>query len=113
MNPERRKNARFPVNVPVEIHTEGSDIPIRCAISELSLDGCYVETMFPFPNGTSLDLKLQLEEDAVLITATVITSFPQVGNGFQFVQILPEDREVMRAYLEALAKKEEEAGKDQ
>jgi len=86
---------------------------MRCAISELSLDGCYVETMFPFPIGTSLDLKLHLEEDAVLITATVITSFPQVGNGFQFVEMLPEDREVMRAYLEALAKKEEEAGKNQ
>ena len=113
MNPERRKNARFPLNVPVEIHREGSDTPMRCAISELSLDGCYVETMFPFPIGTSLDLKLHLEEDAVLITATVITSFPQVGNGFQFVEMLPEDREVMRAYLEALAKKEEEAGKNQ
>ena len=95
-------------NVPVEIHTEGSDIPVRCAISELSLEGCYVETMFPFPTGTNLDLKLHLDENAVLITATVITSFPQVGNGFLFVQMLPEDREVMRAYLEALAKKDEE-----
>jgi len=83
-SPERRKHPRFTVSVPVEVHAEGSDTPIRCATSDLSLGICYIESMYPFPVGTSLELKLYLE-DTLLILAKVVTSYPQVANGMQFI----------------------------
>jgi hypothetical protein len=96
----RRESSRLRVRVPIEIEVEGGSGPVRGATADLSAGGCYVETMFPFPVGTTLDLKLQLE-NTLLIAATVVTSDPQVGNGIRFEKMLPEDREELRKYLEA------------
>jgi c-di-GMP-binding flagellar brake protein YcgR len=96
---ERRGSARIKVQVPVEIYPEGSAAPLRGATSDLSLSGCYIESIFPFPVGTRLDLKLQLK-GTLLATATVVTSDPQVGNGIRFSRMLPEDIEELRTFLE-------------
>lgn len=103
----RRAYARVKVNAQVEMEAEGSDTPIRGATSDLSLGGCYIETLYPFPIGTNLDLKLQLD-DTLLIEATVVTSDPQVGNGIRFVRMLSEDREGLKAYLEEAARAQHE-----
>jgi len=103
---EMRRHPRFTVSVPVEVHAEGSDTPIRCTTSDLSLGGCYIESTHPFPVGSTLDLRLQLE-GTLLIQARVITSYPQVGNGMQFTRMLPEDRAELSKFLDALAKKQE------
>jgi c-di-GMP-binding flagellar brake protein YcgR len=102
---KQRKHPRFQVKVPLEIHAEGSNTPFRCATADLSLGGCYLETMFPFPVGASLELKLQLE-GTLLIVAKVVAHYPLVGNGIQFVRILPEDLEELRAFLDSLATQE-------
>jgi c-di-GMP-binding flagellar brake protein YcgR len=99
-NPERREYPRVKISVPVEIHVEGSASPIRGATSDLSLGGCYIETIFPFPVGTALDLKLQIET-TLPIDAIVVTCDPQVGNGMKFAKMLPEDRKALQAFLEA------------
>lgn len=102
---ERRRSPRTKAKVPVEIYTEGSTSPLRGATSDLSLTGCYIESIFPFPMGTNLELKLQLNDTLVLL-ATVVTSDPQVGNGIRFTRVLPEDIEQLRAFLEAAEKSE-------
>ena len=107
-SPERRKHPRFVVSLPVEVHAEGSDTPLRCTTADISLGGCYIESMYPFPVGTILDLKLQLE-GTLLIQSKVVTSYPQVGNGIQFVKILPEDFNELSAFLDSLAKQQERA----
>jgi hypothetical protein len=100
MDPDRRQHPRFKVRVPVEFFTEGSDSPIRGATSDLSLGGCYIETVFPFAIGTRLELKLQVD-GTLLVIATVATSDPQVGNGIQFTRMLPEDIDELRAFLDS------------
>ncbi|MGH9640848.1 MAG: PilZ domain-containing protein [Terriglobales bacterium] len=102
---DRRKHPRFKVSVSVEINVEGDHTPIRWVTSDISLDGCYVESMFPFPVGTSLELKLQLETTLVIL-AKVVTSYPQVGNGIRFVRILPEDLDELRSFLGSLVMRE-------
>jgi c-di-GMP-binding flagellar brake protein YcgR len=97
---ERRENPRLKLRVPVELRTVDSESPMRGATSDISLGGCYIENVFPFPRGTQLELKLQLE-DTLLIMATVVTCDPQVGNGVRFVRMLPEDFEELRQFLAA------------
>jgi hypothetical protein len=101
--PERRENPRVKIKVPVELYLEGKDTPYRTATSDLSLHGCYIETIFPFPIGTVLELKLQLT-GTLLVLATVATSDPQVGNGIKFTKMLPEDIDELRAFLDAAEK---------
>jgi PilZ domain len=105
--PERRDHARFKVKVPLELHFENNDTPYRCATADLSLQGCYIETMFPFPIGTPVEIKLQTSA-TLLILGTIVTNDPQVGNGIQFNKMLPEDIEELRAFLDAAQKEGEE-----
>jgi hypothetical protein len=105
MDPDRRQHPRFKVRVPVEFFSEGSDSPIRGATSDLSLSGCYIETVFPFAIGTRLELKLQID-GTLLVLATVATSDPQVGTGIQFTRMLPEDIDELRAFLDSAQKSE-------
>ncbi len=97
---ERREHTRIKVRVPVQIQTDHGDGPIRGATADLSLSGCYIETIFPFPVGTNLEMQLSIET-IVLIVATVVTCDPQVGNGIRFVRMLPEDRSALEAFLGA------------
>jgi len=96
----QRKHPRVKVAVPVEISVEDSKAPIRGATSDISLGGCYIETMFPFAVGTTMDLKLEAG-GTLLVLARVVTCDPQVGNGIQFTQMLPEDLEELRAFIDA------------
>ena len=113
--PERRDDPRIKIKAPVEIYVEGNTMPLRSATSDLSLHGCYIESMFPFPVGTAVELKLRLN-GTLLVLGEVVTSDPQVGNGIHFSKMLPEDIEELRAFLEAAEKEsigeKQEDGKD-
>jgi len=97
---EQRNSPRVKVKVPVELHIPGNDVPLRGQTSDLSESGCYIESIYPFPIGTVLEMSLQLE-GTVLALGTVVTCDPQVGNGIKFNKMLPEDQELLHAYVEA------------
>ncbi len=78
MDPDRRQHPRFKVRVPVEFFSDGSDSPIRGATSDLSLSGCYIETVFPFAIGTRLELKLQID-GTLLVAEFVDVLWERVG----------------------------------
>jgi len=99
----RRQYSRLKLRVPVELILEGGSSPLRGATADLSLSGCYVESMFPHPVGTKLKLKLRLE-DTLSVPGTVATSDPQVGNGIRFGEMPAEDAVKLRTFLEAAEK---------
>ena len=99
---ERREHPRFKVSVPVEVHAEGATAPLHCATSDLSLGGCYIESMYPFPAGTCLDLKLEAG-GTLVIPAKVVTCDPQFGNGIEFLRMLPEDKAALAKFLDQIA----------
>jgi hypothetical protein len=103
--PERRARPRAKLKVPVELFAPNSDVPLRGATSDLSEIGCYIESIYPFPIGTVLEMSLQLD-GTLLAVGKVVTSDPQVGNGIEFSKMLPEDREELRAFIEAAEKAE-------
>jgi hypothetical protein len=103
--PERRACPRIKVKVPVELFPPGNNVPQRGATSDLSEAGCYIETMFPFPIGTTLEMSLQVH-GTLLALGQVVTCDPQVGNGIEFTKMLPEDQEELRAYVKAALQSE-------
>lgn len=100
---QQRADARVKLKVPVELYLQGNPMPYRCATTDISLNGCYIETMFPFPIGSALEIKLSATS-TLLILASVVTCDPQVGNGIRFTKMLPEDVEELRAFLDAARK---------
>ena len=99
MEKDRRDHPRIKARVPVELFVESSNTPVRCATSDISLSGCYIESIFPFPVGTNLEIKLQIN-DTLVVLATVVSCDPQVGNGIKFTRMLPEDVQELEAFID-------------
>src|SRR5579864_7118963 len=88
---ERRRYPRVRAKLPVEMLC--STMPtMRTATDEISLCGCYIETMFTMDIGTKLALVFSLDGEKIGTNGVVATKYPQVGNGIDFVDIAPQDR---------------------
>jgi hypothetical protein len=99
---ERRRYRRLCARVPVEILRDGCSVAARACTQDVSMGGCYVETMFTEEVGTTVHLRLWLGDKSVEATAVVTTRHLQVGNGFQFVRVPPADALVLSSFLSSL-----------
>jgi c-di-GMP-binding flagellar brake protein YcgR len=90
----------------VELRTEGDETPIRAETADLSLGGFYTEMSFTLEIGTQLNITLQLSDSTLLAVAEVVTRDRNVGNGIQFMRMLPEDREELDRFLQAAEAKQ-------
>jgi c-di-GMP-binding flagellar brake protein YcgR len=90
-DPERRRYPRVKAKVPVKMLCEGAPAMLT-ETGDISLCGCYIETMFTMEVGTKLTLEFSLAESTVRASGIVVTRFPQVGNGIEFIDITPEAR---------------------
>ena len=88
---ERCRYPRVKVKIPVELHLSAGS-PQRTSIDEISLCGCYIETMFTFEVSTRVDLVIWLNQEKVTAKGIVVNRYPQVGNGIDFVTMAPQDR---------------------
>jgi hypothetical protein len=87
--------------VQTELHLPNKETPMREHTSDLSLGGCYVKTMVTMPVGIKLDVGLWLGEEKVMISAIVVTCYPHIGNGIQFLAMPSSDRDRVRRFLES------------
>jgi c-di-GMP-binding flagellar brake protein YcgR len=100
-NFERRRYPRIQVHVQVELQSGESIAPFRTKTSDLSLGGCYVETMFALEIGAGVMLTLWLNDEQIQSAGTVATHHPQVGNGFEFIDMTAEHRLKLTNYITA------------
>jgi c-di-GMP-binding flagellar brake protein YcgR len=106
MTEEKRKHPRLKVRVPVELRPEGSETPIRAETSDLSLGGFYIEMVFTLEIGTQLDIALRIGDSTLLALGKIATCDRTVGNGIQFMRMLPEDRGELDHFLQAAEAKQ-------
>jgi hypothetical protein len=99
---DRRRYPRVKAEIPVELLPTGTEIPLLVAIDEISLCGCYVPAMFTMEVGTTLDLTLSLPDRRIRASAVVVTKFPNLGNGIDFIDMDPQDRLILHEYIASL-----------
>ena len=97
-----RRWPRHKISIPLELRAEHAKAPIRINATDVSGNGCYVESMMPFPLGTVLRIEFWLDSERVSITAAVRTSDPGVGNGIEFTGMPAGTKDRMQAYLDAI-----------
>jgi hypothetical protein len=68
-------------------------------ISDLSLHGCYVDTVNPLPDGTLVHLRIFTETHSFEAPATVVHSQAFLGMGMKFREVPPQSEEVLRLWL--------------
>jgi hypothetical protein len=98
----RRRWPRHKISFPIELRDERVQTPMRISATDVSGNGCYVETIMPLPIGTVLKVEFYLQNERVTITAIVRTCDPGVGNGIEFTGMPPEGKEHLQAYLDGI-----------
>ena len=82
--PDRRNLSRRPCCLGAEVYRDGSNVPHRCTLSDISSGGCYVETTEPFPKGTVLTIVVRTHELKLCVAGKVQSTHPGFGMGIHF-----------------------------
>ncbi|HYW40006.1 MAG TPA: PilZ domain-containing protein [Terriglobales bacterium] len=98
----RRRWHRHKISLPIELRDERVNAPLRINATDVSGNGCYVESMMPLPLGTVLRVDFWLDAEHLNITAVVRTCDPGVGNGIEFTGMPADTKARMQAYLDAI-----------
>jgi CheY-like chemotaxis protein len=82
--PDRRNLSRRPCCLGADVYGDGSNVPHRCTLSDISTGGCYVETTEPFPKGTVLSIVVRTHKLKLCVAGTVQSTHPGFGMGVHF-----------------------------
>ena len=99
MGDTQRRELRFPFIASAELLEENSGTRMNSRISDLSLNGCYVDTVNPLPDGTLVHLRIFTETHSFEAPATVVYSHRFLGMGIKFREVPPKSEEVLRLWL--------------
>jgi len=104
---ERRGDLRWSFVAPAELIDLRAEVRIEARTSDISLNGCYIDTLNPFPVGTSVRLRIYKGKDLFEVQATVSSQHPGSGMGLVFRDITPAYRSTLECWLcESLAPSE-------
>ena len=96
---ERRVATRSPFIAPVELIDMRTGSLIEARISDLSLRGCYIDTLNPLPQGAAVRLQIRRNEEVFDALAHVSSAHPGSGMGLVFNDITLAQSAVIRSWL--------------
>ena len=89
----RRVQPRRACHLGADVFRKGNDVPYRCALSDISPGGCYVETTEPFPSGTSIEIIVRATAMKLHVQGIVLVAHPGFGMSVKFTLQTMEQRE--------------------
>jgi len=102
---EQRRTPRYTFIATAELIEEKTDVRIATRVSELSLHGCYLDMMNPFPKDTLVLVKIFAGDDFFHAKGKVIYVQPNLGAGVSFLEVDESHIPVLERWL-AQAQKE-------
>lgn len=90
---EKRWHTRFECSGGASVRAEGSGFPVHGQVKDIAQGGVYVETITPLTVNTEVYVKMNVEGTPIESAGVVRTSYPMVGMGISFQNILPENQE--------------------
>lgn len=104
MERERRRTPRYIFIASAELYEEQSDVRVASRVSELSMHGCYLDMMNPFPPGTIILLKIFAGDMTFQSKARVIYATQNMGAGVAFLDVEPKYEYILSRWMEEAAK---------
>lgn len=98
----RRKFLRHKISFPLEFRDERVNTPMRVNATDISGNGCYVETVMPLAVSTVLKVDFWIDQERISTTATVRTRDPGVGMGIEFTGLPEDSKKRFQAHLDKL-----------
>lgn len=104
MGSERRRTPRYTFIASAELIEEASDVRIATRVSELSLYGCYLDMMNPFPVGTLVLVKISVGDAFFEAKSKIVYSQPNMGAGVVFLVTEAQYQPVLERWLDEAAR---------
>ena len=102
MTDDLRRAPRYPLVAVVEIIDLRTSVMITARISDLSLVGCYVDTLNPLPPGTDVRLHIMYGNETVTAPGKVAHSTSNIGMGIEFTKLRRNEQEILQKWLDSL-----------
>jgi hypothetical protein len=96
---ERRFAIRQPFTAAAIITSAHAHVRLQARSADLSANGCYIDTMNPYPEGTCVRLQLARGEKIFEIAATIRCSHSGMGMGLAFLHPTPEQESLLAEWL--------------
>lgn len=80
----------------------GDKMAHRARLTDVSVGGCYVETMSPLAVGTTLQISLAMGRVELYAQGVVETLHPSIGNGIAFTEITPENQRALQSVIDGV-----------
>ena len=98
----RRRFQRHKISFPLELRDERVNTPLRVNATDISGNGCYVETIMPLALTTSLKMDFWIDQEHISTSAVVRTRDPGVGMGIEFTGLTEDSKKRFQAHLDKL-----------
>jgi hypothetical protein len=98
----RRAYQRHKIAYPLELRDERVNTPLRVNATDISGNGCYVETVMPLPVATALRVDLWMEDERISPSAIVRTRDPGVGMGIEFTGLTEDLKKRFQDHLDKM-----------
>lgn len=103
MGEERRRTPRYPFIATAEVVDHSSQASVSTRVTELSLNGCYLDMPNPLPKDTQIKIKIYSEGKFFESTGIVVYSQASLGVGVSFRETRPQFLTVLKQWLLAAA----------
>jgi PilZ domain len=96
---EHRFTVRHPFSASATLIDTNSNTRLQARCSDLSVAGCYIDTLNPFPKGTRALLQLTYQDVNFVALAQVVTHHVGMGMGIAFERLEPTQRSILADWL--------------
>jgi hypothetical protein len=101
-DPDRRLLSRIMLVASVEAEELTNGISLSARTSDISVHGCYLDTINPFSTGTRIRVHLTKGNETFHSLAIVTYAHQNMGMGIAFMEISPEAREIIQKWIAEL-----------
>src|SRR5437879_5815417 len=98
-NQERRRSQRFPFNADAEVLEPQSGTKIRGRVTDISLSGCYVDTLNPLLASTPAQIRIVRGTQVFEAQAKVTYCKLGMGMGLAFLSTQAEHKKLLGAWI--------------
>jgi hypothetical protein len=102
---DRRSVLRCPLVASVEVIDLHSGTRLSARISELSVGGCYVDALTPFPEGTLVRLRIVRDQGAFESNGKVVYTHANFGMGVAFIDVKSDQRSIPEGWIAEIISK--------
>ncbi|MDP9337429.1 MAG: PilZ domain-containing protein [Acidobacteriota bacterium] len=96
---QRRRTPRYTFIASAELLEPQTEVRIATRVSELSVHGCYMDMLNPFPVGTPVRVKISADAAEFQSKARIVYAHPNLGVGVGFLDPEPQYLKVLQGWI--------------